>query len=214
MRFTQCFTAALCGPSRALIMTGRYAFRNGATNQDACMRLPKGDCGGRDLQAAGYATSCIGKWGQLPGEPDASMDSTTTCASTAAAYTGTRRPAKPERYASTARSEARPKEYMPDLMHDAGHELSSAHRTKPFFLYYCLSHVHGDILPTPDSAAGQQGLYRRQHRLHGQARRQTRRRTRSAEAAREHAHHVHGRQRHRQRPDPNAPPSAAAPSPA
>jgi hypothetical protein len=33
IRFTHGFTAALCGPSRALIMTGRYAFRNGSTNQ-------------------------------------------------------------------------------------------------------------------------------------------------------------------------------------
>ncbi|MBL9133457.1 MAG: sulfatase-like hydrolase/transferase [Verrucomicrobiaceae bacterium] len=39
VRFTQCFTAALCGPSRALIMSGRDAFRNGATNQDACTNL-------------------------------------------------------------------------------------------------------------------------------------------------------------------------------
>ena len=31
-RFTHCFTAALCGPSRAMIMTGRYAFRNGSSN--------------------------------------------------------------------------------------------------------------------------------------------------------------------------------------
>jgi arylsulfatase A len=33
-RFTHCFTAALCGPSRALIMTGRYAFRNGSSVTD------------------------------------------------------------------------------------------------------------------------------------------------------------------------------------
>jgi arylsulfatase A-like enzyme len=36
-RYTHAFTAALCGPSRAMIMTGRYAFRNGSSNQDACM---------------------------------------------------------------------------------------------------------------------------------------------------------------------------------
>ena len=34
MRFTHAYTAPLCGPSRACIMTGRYAFRTGATNQD------------------------------------------------------------------------------------------------------------------------------------------------------------------------------------
>ena len=34
MRFTHAYTAPLCGPSRACIMTGRYAFRTGGiTNQ-------------------------------------------------------------------------------------------------------------------------------------------------------------------------------------
>src|SRR5262245_8203164 len=29
MRFENCFSAPLCGPTRALLMTGRYAFRTG-----------------------------------------------------------------------------------------------------------------------------------------------------------------------------------------
>ena len=70
-RYTHAYTAPLCGPSRAVVMTGRYAFRTGATNQDATglMKptvetfLPK------LLKPAGYASSCIGKWGQLPAGP-------------------------------------------------------------------------------------------------------------------------------------------------
>ena len=34
IRYTNAYTAPLCGPSRALILTGRYAFRTGAVNQD------------------------------------------------------------------------------------------------------------------------------------------------------------------------------------
>ncbi|NDG71498.1 MAG: N-acetylgalactosamine 6-sulfate sulfatase, partial [Proteobacteria bacterium] len=38
-RFTHTYAAPLCGPSRAAIMTGRYAFRTGATNQDRVTQI-------------------------------------------------------------------------------------------------------------------------------------------------------------------------------
>lgn len=60
-RYTRAFTAALCGPSRAMIMSGRYAFRNGSTNQDACMRMdPSEIILPKVFKSAGYATSAIG----------------------------------------------------------------------------------------------------------------------------------------------------------
>ncbi|MFM2233369.1 MAG: hypothetical protein RJB31_2070, partial [Bacteroidota bacterium] len=34
IRYTNAYTVPLCGPSRALILSGRYGFRTGAVNQD------------------------------------------------------------------------------------------------------------------------------------------------------------------------------------
>src|SRR3954465_7609665 len=39
MRFEHCYAAPLCGPSRALLMTGRYAFRTGMTGNQTGDRL-------------------------------------------------------------------------------------------------------------------------------------------------------------------------------
>ena len=68
IRYTHAYTAPLCGPSRALILTGRYAFRTGATNQDATGRItPAAETMMPTiLKPAGYVTAAIGKWGQLP----------------------------------------------------------------------------------------------------------------------------------------------------
>jgi arylsulfatase A len=67
-RYTHCYTAPLCGPSAALILTGRYAFRTGATSQDATklMKPSVETMMPTYLKTAGYVTASLGKWGQLP----------------------------------------------------------------------------------------------------------------------------------------------------
>jgi hypothetical protein len=42
-------------------------------------------------------------------------------------------------------------EYMHDLMEKNAFEFINKSKDKPFLLYYSLSHVHAQILPTPDS---------------------------------------------------------------
>jgi arylsulfatase A len=48
-------------------------------------------------------------------------------------------------------------EYIPDLLHKDATAWLEAHKAGPFFLYYSLSHVHGEILPTPDSSPAPKG---------------------------------------------------------
>jgi len=159
-RFTHAFSAAALRPSRALIMTGRYAFRNGTSNQDACTRMPKAELQlGRMFKGAGYVTAAIGKWGQLPGDPDEAGFDDYLRFNGSGVYWN-KKDGKVEPYRVNGKGmKLRDKEYMPDLMHDQAIGFLKKNQNKPFFLYYSLSHVHGDIQPTPDSAPGSKDLF-------------------------------------------------------
>lgn len=143
LRFSHAYTAPLCGPSRALIMTGRYAFRTGATNQDATgrMRPDEETMIPGYLAPAGYASSCVGKWGQLPlGPADFGFDDSFTFRGSGVYWkTGT----KSDTYlVNGAEKSLGDGEYMPDLMHAHVVRFIERHRDRPFFVYYPLSHVH------------------------------------------------------------------------
>ena len=155
MKFTHTYAAPLCGPSRALILTGRYAFRTGATNQDRTGQftpeqetmMPK------ILKPESYASAMIGKWGQLPLMPsDFGFDEYLTFKGSGI-YWNTQ--PKGKEYTLNGKQVAlKDKEYMPDLMHKLVVDFITRNREKPFYLYYSMSHIHGDILPTPDSQEG------------------------------------------------------------
>ncbi len=155
IRYTNAYTAPLCGPSRALIMTGRYAFRTGATNQDATGRMTPANETFLPaiLKTAGYVSTSIGKWGQLPlGPADWGFDENLRFTGSGT-YWNTQD--KGKRYqVNGASKELLAKQYLPDVMHDSLMDFMTRHRSRPFFAYYSLSHIHGEILPTPDSKAG------------------------------------------------------------
>ncbi len=169
VRFTHFYTAPLCGPSRSLILTGRYAFRTGAVSQDACKSLVRsGDKAEQMiptvLKKAGYATALIGKWGQLSpsGSPaewgfehDFHFKGSGMYWNDKAVKTMTedgKVRGDPDSYVIDGKAiPVKDGEYIPDLMHKDATAWLEAHKDGPFFLYYSMSHVHGEILPTPDS---------------------------------------------------------------
>lgn len=65
LRFTHCFVNPACSPTRAAILTGRYAFRTectGALNPGAIGLSANALTMAMPLNAAGYQTAMIGKW--------------------------------------------------------------------------------------------------------------------------------------------------------
>lgn len=159
-RYTRAYTPSLCGPSRATILTGRYLFRTGATNQDATRRftpaaetmMPK------IVKTAGYVTAAVGKWGQLPlGPGDFGFDEYLKFQGSGT-YWNTQDRGK-KYLVNGQQVPLHDKEYLPDLMHQFVTDFITKNRDKPFYLYYSLSHVHADILPTPDSAPNSKDVF-------------------------------------------------------
>ncbi|MFN7930061.1 MAG: sulfatase-like hydrolase/transferase [Blastocatellia bacterium] len=160
MRYTRAYTPSLCGPSRATILTGRYLFRTGATNQDATGRFtPEAETMmPKILKSAGYVTAAVGKWGQLPLAPgDFGFDEWLKFQGSGV-YWNTQDKGK-NYLVNGKKTKLQDKEYLPDVMHRFAVDFITKHHDQPFYLYYSLSHVHAEILPTPDSAPDSKDIY-------------------------------------------------------
>jgi len=155
IRYTNGYTAPLCGPSRALILTGRYAFRTGAVNQDMTgqMKPSVETMMPTILKQSGYTSSMVGKWGQLPlGPAEFGFDDYLRFFGSGVYVS---KDEKKQKYVLNGQeSILKDKEYMPDLMHTHIENFLSKHTKDPFYLYYSMVHVHGEIMLTPDSKPG------------------------------------------------------------
>ncbi|BCM88893.1 arylsulfatase [Abditibacteriota bacterium] len=184
-RFEYCYSSPLCGPSRAELLTGRYAFRTGMeSNATGDVMKPANETMlPRVLKPAGYVTASVGKWNQLPLQPgDWGFDEYFRFGGSGVYWKGNVAPgAKPKAGAAPkAGGKARPKAqaranytangvtrpipedvYVPDMMHDFLADFITRHKDQPFFAYYPMSHMHGKIVPTPDhpDTVGPRKLY-------------------------------------------------------
>jgi len=156
IRFTHAYTAPLCGPSRARILTGRYAFRTGAVNQDRVGQIkPAAETITPSiLKKAGYASALIGKWSQFGETPAAfGFDEYLTFRGSGVYWSTEKKGA--ETYFVNGKELPLPADvYMPDLMHKEVTKYISAHQKTPFFLHYSMVHVHANIQRTPNSKTG------------------------------------------------------------
>ena len=159
LRFRTCYAAPLCGPSRCLLMTGRYAFRTGGlTNQSWRGGGPGAKSTdeypmARLMKQAGYATGQAGKWRQLGELPsDWGFDEYLTDNTAGGWYWETK-------YNKNGEVLTLPEgTYGPDVIQDFTFDFMRRNKDKPFFFYYAMHLVHKPTLRTPDTVQGTKNI--------------------------------------------------------
>jgi arylsulfatase A len=162
MKFTHCFSAPACSPTRAQLLTGLYPFGNGIAHviykpgkHQEFLSPEKFTSFASLLKKKGYATAMAGKW-QLSFLQDhdtiRDFGFDEYCAwqifdgkkKTSRHYNPTlRRNGKTVKYSD--------QEYGPDVLCEFSLDFIQRNRDKPFCLYYCSLLPHFPWVPTPDS---------------------------------------------------------------
>ena len=158
LKFTHAYTAPLCGPSRALILTGRYAFRTGAVNQDNVAKIKPSEetLIPSVLKTEGYKSAMIGKWSQFGLTPaDFGFDDYITFKGSGGYWAKNKKDYLVNGETKTLGKQ----EYMPNLMHNQLVSFIKQNKNQPFYVHYSMSHVHNLIQETPDSKPDSKDFY-------------------------------------------------------
>ena len=178
VRFETCWCTPICSPTRAMIMTGRYAFPTHwwHNNMKPSGREEDADFStnhkifAQPLKAAGYATAICGKW-QLKGvEGNYGFDEHCMWRKWPGfdgpvEQKGHQLPGRAARYWHPAIVRngkgvpTKPTDYGPDIFTDFLLDFARRHKDQPFLVYFpmCLTHVSWDFeanragyLPVPE----------------------------------------------------------------
>ncbi|MFO0952924.1 MAG: sulfatase-like hydrolase/transferase [Isosphaeraceae bacterium] len=151
VQYTRAYSTPLCGPSRCVLMTGRYGFRTGGlSNQSASNASFRDEPSvAKVLKEAGYATGMAGKWRQMSDSPgDWGFDEYITDPTAGGWYWE-------KWYTQNGKTVTRDKEvYYPDVTTDFAVDFMKRHRDRPFYFYLSQHLIHGRILRTPSSKPG------------------------------------------------------------
>ncbi len=154
VRFTQCHSSPLCSPSRVMLLTGKYNFRNYVGFGEL---PPSNRTIGNMFKDAGYSTGIFGKW-QLDGGANSMSafgfddyvirEPFDSLVNNVFPYRGA------NLYTHGAFLPQDMTKYSEDIIRDSLYSFmdKNVKAKKPFFAYYPMILVHKPFQPTPDDA--------------------------------------------------------------
>lgn len=141
--FSQCVSNyPVCSPYRGILMTGRWPYQNGVTDNGIPLSQDE-ETIGKAFQAAGYRTGYIGKWhlGGQRAEPfgfDRSL-----------IWGGTNTHYDESKYFPAEGPPVQPKGYNATLMTDQALEFIRENKARPFMLMLSLNPPHSNFTDAP-----------------------------------------------------------------